>query len=148
MIAEIEIEMPPLSCISTHKGRSEKTSLPLASRRQTCGRSPSWARGTFSYRRQGAVCRKLSLRFFTASRDVMREQLMLCRTHLSCFGKGIARLEMRPRLRYYSCREGANCNPKNQEDICHFVLPTCSRRAPGHFITWMWEVRFPLGNFP
>lgn len=104
---EIGMKISSLSCISlSTKVDDEKTSLFPASSRQRRGRSPSWARGAFNYRRQGAVCSKISLWFFLTQWSLPwcddgaceAESSWCCenhsRAHLSCFGKGIAGLQI------------------------------------------------------
>lgn len=97
-----------LNCISlSTKVDDKKTSLFCASRRQRWGRSPpSWARGSFNYRRQGAVCSKISLWFFLTQWSLPwcddgacdAESSWCCENHsrvpLSCFGKRIAGLQI------------------------------------------------------
>lgn len=104
---EIGMKFSSLSSISlSTKVDDEKTSLLLASRRQRWGRSPSKARGTSNYRRQGAVCSKISLWFFITQWSLPwcddgacdAESSWCCenhsRAHLSCFDKGIAGLQI------------------------------------------------------
>ena len=116
-----------LSCISLSTKVGGCEDLPLPSIKET----EMWEDlplGQCNYRKQGAVCSKVSLRFFTTHWSSLRcddgacnaesswccENLCrahLCRTALWCFGRGVAGLQIAAALALPEERGGQRTTP-------------------------------------